>query len=221
MREDSINQILLNTLNQMFISLASFIPRFISGLIVLLLGIVLASIVRHAVVELLKFLKLDVFVKKYGALESKNGVLWSNLIAELLRWFVIILFLIPVSDVWGLTRFVDVLNGLVGYLPSVFISVLILLVGTVVARLVYETLLASIHGISKQSATTIATVGKWSVIVFVILVVLNQLGIASDLIRILFTGFVAMIALAGGLAFGLGGREVAKEILEKLAKKLQ
>jgi hypothetical protein len=63
-------------------------------------------------------------------------------------------------------------------------------------------------------------VGRWAVLIFVFLVVLNQLGIASDLIRILFAGIVAMVALAGGLAFGLGGKEAAKDIIEKLRKRL-
>jgi len=74
--------------------------------------------------------------------------------------------------------------------------------------------------LSAETARTIAVVGRYSVLVFAVLIVLNQLGIASDLIRILFSGIVAMVALAGGLAFGLGGREVAREILEKLSKKL-
>ena len=63
-------------------------------------------------------------------------------------------------------------------------------------------------------------VGRWAVLIFVFLVVLNQLGIASDLIRILFAGIVAMVALAGGLAFGLGGKETARDIIERLRKRL-
>ena len=145
---------------------------------------------------------------------------WANVLSELVRWFVIILFLVPASDIWGLGKFVDVLNGLLLFLPNVIISVLILIVGFVVARLVYDVVLASVHGLSKDSTKTVALVGRWSVLVFVFLVVLNQLGIASDLIRILFGGVVAMVALAGGLAFGLGGKDTAKEILEKVKKKI-
>jgi hypothetical protein len=98
--------------------------------------------------------------------------------------------------------------------------VLLLLVGFVVSKLVYDLLIASVRGLSKDSARTIAMVGRWSVLIFVFLVVLNQLGIASDLIRILFSGIVAMVALAGGLAFGLGGKDAARDIIEKLRKKI-
>lgn len=106
------------------------------------------------------------------------------------------------------------------YLPNVFIAVLLLLVGFVISRLVFDLVHASLRGVSKNTSNTVANVGRWAVIVFVFLVVLNQLGIASDLIRILFGGLVAMVALAGGLAFGLGGRDSAKEIIEQVRKKL-
>ncbi|OGH12003.1 MAG: hypothetical protein A2857_05140 [Candidatus Levybacteria bacterium RIFCSPHIGHO2_01_FULL_36_15] len=208
-----------STVNSAFVSVIDFIPRLVSGLIVLLLGLIIASFLKQILLELFKLIKLDGVLKRYGVPESAEGISWASILAELAKWFVIILFLVPAVDAWGLGRFVDVLNGLIMYLPNVFVAVLLLLVGFVIARLVNDLLLASIHGVSRDVAKTIATVGRWSVMVFVVLVVLNQLGIASDLIRILFAGFVAMLALAGGLAFGLGGRDAAKEVLNKLIKK--
>ncbi|RJQ24681.1 hypothetical protein C4577_07185 [Candidatus Parcubacteria bacterium] len=217
--QTEIGQTLVNTLNDALGSIVSFIPKLVSGLIVLLLGIIIASFLKQVVIEIFKFLKIDQLLNKYGVPQAKDGVGWADIIGELIRWFVIILFLVPVAEVWGLGRFVEVLNGLLLYLPNVFVAVLLLLVGFVISRLVYNLILASIHGLSHDVAKTIATVGRWSVLIFVFLVVLNQLGIASDLIRILFAGFVAMVALAGGLAFGLGGRDAAKEIIEKVRKK--
>lgn len=209
-----------NTLNSAFLTIVNFVPRFISGLIVLILGLIIASFLKQILLEIFKIIKLENLLKKYGVPESTDGLTWSAILAELAKWFVIILFLVPTVDAWGLSRFVEVLNNLLLYLPNVFVGVLLLLVGFVIARLVYNLLLASIHGVSKDMAKTFANVGRWSVMVFVILIVLNQLGIASDLIRILFAGFVAMLALAGGLAFGLGGRDTAKELLEKLKNKV-
>lgn len=217
---ESANNVLMATLNNSFASIIAFIPRFLSGLIILLIGIIIASFLKQVLRELFKFIKLEMFLKRYGVPESKEAANWSNILAEIARWFVIIVFLIPTADVWGLSKFVEVLNGLLVYLPNVFVAVLLLLVGFVVSKLVYDLLLASIRGISKESARTLAMVGKWSVLVFVFLVVLNQLGIASDLIRILFAGIVAMVAIAGGLAFGLGGKDAAREIIAELKKKI-
>lgn len=220
MRSENIGDVLSVTFNNTISTIVLFIPRFLSGLVVLLLGIIIGSFLKQVIVELFRILKVEAFLQRYGVPETKGEATWTNIIGELIRWTVIILFFVPVSDVWGLGRFVDVLRGLLLFLPNVFVAVLLLLVGFVIARLVYDLLLASIHGVSKGSARTIASVGRWSVLVFVFLVVLNQLGIASDLIRILFAGVVAMVALAGGLAFGLGGKDVARELLEMLRKKI-
>lgn len=217
---DSVNNVLIGTLNGSVSTIFSFIPRFLSGFIILLIGIIIAIFLRQLVTETLKFIKFESFLKKYGVPESKENAQWSVIIAEIVRWFVIIVFLVPTADVWGLGKFVDVLNNLLLFLPNVFIAVLLLLVGFVVSKLVYDLLIASVRGLSKDSARTIAMVGRWSVLIFVFLVVLNQLGIASDLIRILFSGIVAMVALAGGLAFGLGGKDAARDIIEKLRKKI-
>lgn len=217
---DSVNSVLINTLNGSVAAIISFIPRFLSGFIILLIGIIISTFLRQIVREALRFVKFEAFLKKYGVPESKDTADWSTILSEIIRWFVIIVFLVPTAQVWGLGRFVDVLNGLLLYLPNVLISVLLLLVGFAVSKLVYELLIASVRGLSRDSAKSVAMVGRWAVLVFVFLVVLNQLGIASDLIRILFAGIVAMIALAGGLAFGLGGKDAARDIIDKLRKKL-
>lgn len=217
---NGVNSVLQETVNTTLVSVYAFIPRFISGLIILLIGIIIATFLKQILIELFKFIRLNAFLRRYGLPESRDGVNWSQILSEIVRWFVIVLFLVPTADVWGLGKFVEVLNGLLLFLPNVFVSVLLLIVGFVISRLVYDLIMASIHGLPKDTAKTIALAGRWSVLVFVFLVVLNQLGIASDLIRILFGGIVAMVALAGGLAFGLGGQDTAKEILLKLKKKL-
>lgn len=216
----NIDNILGYTISNSLASIVAFVPRLISGLIVLLIGIIIASFLKQLLGEVFKLAKFENLLTKYGVPESKEAANWSNILAEIVRWFVIIVFLISAADMWGLGKFVLVLNSLLVYLPNVLVAVLLLLVGFVISRLVYDLLLASLRGLSKEAARTVARVGKWAVLVFVFLIVLNQLGIASDLIRILFGGIVAMVALAGGLAFGLGGREAAKEIIEEVRKKI-
>lgn len=217
---DSVNSVLVNTLNNSVATIISFIPRFLSGFIILLIGIIIATFLRQIVREGLKLIKFESFLKRYGVPESKEAADWSTILSELVRWFIIIVFLVPAAQVWGLGKFVDVLNNLLLYLPNVLIAVLLLLVGFVVSKLVYDLILASLRGLSRESARSIAMVGRWAVLIFVFLVVLNQLGIASDLIRILFSGIVALVAIAGGLAFGLGGKDAAKELIDRLRKRL-
>lgn len=214
-----VNTALQDTANNALAGVSAFVPRFVSGLIILLIGIIIATFVKQILLELFKFIKLNALLKRYGMPESKD-VDWAQILGEMIRWFIIVLFLIPTADVWGLGRFVEVLNNLILFLPNVFVSVLLLLVGFVVSKLVYDLIMASVHGLSRDSTKTVALIARYAVLTFVFLVVLNQLGIASDLIRILFGGIIAMVALAGGLAFGLGGKESAREVLEKIKKKL-
>lgn len=212
---------LVNSLNANIQAIVTFVPRFLAGLLILLIGIVIASIVKQLILSASKSLKVDSYLKKYGVPELRENYTWSNILAEIARWFVIIIFLIPTSDVWGLPRIGTLLNELLLYLPNVFVAVVIALVGFVLARLAHDVILASVKGVTKESAEGIATSTQWIINIFVILAVLNQLGVASDLIRILFTGIVAMIALAGGIAFGLGGQKNAEDILDGVRKRLK
>lgn len=214
------NNVLITTLNESAATIIAFIPRFLSGLIVLLIGVIIASVLRQLVREGLKFAKFETFIRRYGVPESKDTANWSVILSEIVRWFVIIVFLIPTADIWGLGKFSEVLNNFLLFLPNLIISILLLLVGFVISRLVYDLLLASLSGLTMDNARAIAVIGRWSVLVFAFLVVLNQLGIASDLIRIILSGVVAMFAIAGGLAFGLGGQDAARELIEKFKKKV-
>lgn len=217
----SVGQTVVASLNTGLIAIVNFVPKFIAGLIILLIGIIVASIIKRLVLELFRLLRVDTFLRRYGVPESRQELTWANILSEIVRWFVIVLFLIPTADVWGLPQIVTVLNTFLLYLPNVFVAAIIALVGIVFARLAHDVVLASLKGVTRETTRTLASIVRWAIIIFVALAVLNQLGVAVDLVRILFTGFVAMIALAGGIAFGLGGQGVARGILEDLRKKLK
>jgi hypothetical protein len=212
---------LVNSLNANLQAVVTFVPRFIAGLLILLIGMVIGSIVRQIILSASKSLNVDGLLKRYGVPELRQNYTWSNIIAEIARWAVIIIFLIPTADVWGMPRIGTLLNELLLYLPNVFVAVIIALVGFVLARLAHDVILASVKGITKESNEALATGAQWIINIFVILAVLNQLGVASDLIRILFTGIVAMVAIAGGIAFGLGGQRNAEDILNGIRKRLK
>lgn len=217
----SVGQTVIASLNNGLIAIINFVPKFIAGLIILLIGVIVAAIIKRLVVELFRILRIDTFLRRYGVPETRQELSWANILSEIVRWFVIVLFLIPTADVWGLPQIVTVLNAFLLYLPNVFVAAIIALVGFVFARLAHDVVLASLKGVSRETSRTLASIVRWAIIVFVLLAVLNQLGVAVELVRILFTGFVAMIAIAGGIAFGLGGQGVAKDILEDLKKKLK
>ena len=217
----NIGDVILVSLGNGLAAVVNFVPKFIAGLIILLIGIIIASLIKKLILELLRVLKVETTLERYGLPESTKDLSWSNLLAEIVRWFVIVLFLIPTATIWGMPQIVTVLNTFLLYIPNVFVAAIIAMVGFVFARLAHDLILASMKNVTRDTAKTIATVVRWAIIVFVLLAVLNQLGVAVDLIRILFTGFVAMVAIAGGIAFGLGGQSAAKDMLEILRKRFK
>ncbi len=217
----NIGNSLITFINGTLLSVAAFIPNLLAGIVILLIGIILGSIVKSIVMGVFKALNVESYLRKYGIPEARKDYSWMNILSEIVRWFVIILFLVPAADIWGLRQVTVLLNQFLLYLPNVFVSAIVGLVGLGVSRLAYDVILASTREIVPEGSQTIASVARWAIIVFVTLAVLNQLGVAQDLIRILFTGFVAMIAIAGGIAFGLGGQETARLILESIYNGLQ
>lgn len=212
---------LLESLNQGLYAAVAFLPNLIVGILILLIGIILASFIKTLVIKLLNSIHVDTYLERYNIPSADGGFGWIEIIAEIVRWFVIVLFLIPAADIWQLPQFAGLLNTFLLYLPNVFVAAIIAVVGLVVAKLAGEVTAASTKGFGKDVSRTVSSIVRVAITIFVILAVLNQLGVAQDLIRILFTGFVAMIALAGGIAFGLGGKDFAHSLLDKLQKKLK
>lgn len=217
---EDTSTVLIQALNTGLLAIGRFVPQFIAGLLVLLIGIIVASVLHQVVLEVLKALKVESFLKRYGVPEAKEELNWSHILAEIVRWFVIVLFIVPTADAWGLTQVASVLNSILLYIPRVLSATIIAMVGLVVAQISHNVVLASVHGISRESARTVATVTKWAIVVFVLLAVISELGVAQNMIQILFTGFVAMLAVAGGIAFGLGGQGAAKDVIDDLKEKL-
>lgn len=168
-----IGQTLLASINNGIMVIISFVPKFVAGLIILVLGIIIASLIKQAVKGIFKALKIESILRKYGVPEAKEEFTWTNIITEIARWFVIIIFLIPTADVWGLPRVVTVLNEFLIYLPNVFVAAIIAIVGFVFARLSHDVILASAKGLSSETANAIASVTRWAVNVFIILAILT------------------------------------------------
>jgi hypothetical protein len=214
---DLVNLVLVD----FFRSLGSFLPSLIGGILILVVGFLIGSIAKHLILTVFTFLKVDSLFQKTKLFAKGQIKVWIEVLTEILKWMLIVVFLIPTLEVWGLSRATEVLNQLLFYLPNVVVAVIIAFVGMLAANLSADLVRHSVKSMGAASANGLAVFAKWAITFFTILVVLNQLGVAQDLVRILFTGIVAMLALAGGLAFGLGGQNVAREVLEELKKKLE
>jgi hypothetical protein len=200
------------------------LPRIILALVIFLLGLLIASVLESAIIRLAKILKLDELLDKLEIrpLITRMGIGFEtgSVLGRIGKWFVIILSLIIASDALGWDQITQFLSDVVSYIPRVLIAVVILLVGLVLGNFVQKIVSTSLEAAKMASAGFISGVSKWSIVIFSIMAALVQLGIAQSLIETLFTGFVAMVAIAGGLAFGLGGKEHATRVLDYIKRDL-
>jgi hypothetical protein len=141
-------------------------------------------------------------------------------LGALVRWLVIGTFLIFVSDVLQLRDISLFLTDVVMFLPNIIIAAVIMLVAVIAADFLDRLIRASVKVGGLSSGKFLATLAKWSILVFAFLTALVQLQVAPVLIQTFITGFVAMVAIAGGIAFGLGGKDHAAQLIGKLKQQI-
>jgi small-conductance mechanosensitive channel len=197
-----------------------FLPNFLGALIIFFIGLVVAAGLGKLIEKVIDALKFDRLLDQLGLgriLERADIRLHSGrFLGVLVQWFFVVVALLAVSDILGLGAFSDFLQQVLIYVPNIIIAVLILLAGVVVASFMGKLVRSSVMVARLHAAHFLGAVTKWSILVFAVLAALSQLGVAGALVNTLIMGFVAMLALAGGLAFGLGGRDVAAAWLEKI-----
>jgi len=213
---------LINTiLFTFFKNLGNAIPSFFGGLLILVVGLLIGSIVKQLIMTVMTFSKIDLLFNKTKLIKKDEVRIWTEVLSEILKWMLIIVFLVPALEVWGLSRATTVVNEILFYLPNVVVAVVIAFVGILASNLTADLVRHSVKTMGSTASNSLAVFARSTIVFFTVLVVLKQLGVAQDLIRILFTGIVVMLSLAGGLAFGLGGKELAKDLLEELRNKLK
>jgi hypothetical protein len=194
------------------------IPKVIGFVVILIIGWIIASAIAKAVSALLHAVNFNGLATRSGfsGFVDKMGTRMdaSDFIATIAKWFVRLIVLVVAFDALGLPAVSQVLQQLLLWLPNVVVAMVVL----VIAGLAANALASLIRGAAAEAELSnpdlLATIARVSVWVFGIVVAVNQLGIATTLVNTLFTGFVAAMALALGLAFGLGGRDTAGEIVQ-------
>jgi len=217
-------EILRDSLIEIWKSFIGFLPTLLAALIVFIIGWLIAVFLGKMVNRLIKAIKLDTLLIKLGfktALDkAKLNLDSGKFFEELVKWFFIIVFLMTAADILGLEQVGLFLKTILYYLPNVIVAAIVLLVAVIVAHFMQRLVKASANTAGLKSASAISGIAKWAILVFGFLIALTQLGIATTLIQTIFIGLIAMLALAGGLAFGLGGRDAAARLIEKIKEDL-
>lgn len=200
----------------------SAIPRIIGFAVVLIVGWIVSSLLARGVEALLHAVKFNDlarrsgfadFVQKMGVKDDSAGV-----IASIVKWFVRLITLVVAFDTLGLPAVSGVLQQLLLWLPNLIVALVVLVIGGLAANALSQLVRGASAEAGFSNPDMLATVAKVAVWGFTIVVAVNQLGIATTLINTLMIGLVGAFTIAFGLAFGLGGRDRAAQILDRVGR---
>lgn len=205
---------LMDQLNQGIAQLAQFLPRLLAALGLLMVGILVAKMVERGTDFALHRIGFDRWMREGGVTEAleRAGTMLdpSTVIAKLAFWTVMLLVIVVAANALGVSAINVLFTELLAYIPNVIAAVIVLVLGVLLGEFVKDLVLASAGGLSV--ALTLARAAKAAVILLAVFMALEQLSISQDIVLVFFIAVVGAAALAAGIAFGLGGREVAAEI---------
>ena len=203
----------------------NFVPGLLGAIILFIIGWAVGSIVGRAITQLVAALKVDKLFESAGANAFMNRaglkLNVSGFIGGVVKWFIIIVFLMASLQILGLTQVNDFLReAVLYYLPKVIIATLVLVIATILADAMRNLVKSSAQAAGVRSANMLGSVTMYAIWIFAFIIALSELGIATAFMQILFTGVIAMLAIAGGLAFGLGGKEAAGRAVERFSSNM-
>ena len=200
-------------------------PKIVVAIVFFVIGWVLGSVIAKALEQVFGALKIDNLLKSIGVdnFFRKAGMNLDSgrFVGQVAKWFVVIVFLLPSLNLVGLDYIASFLkDDVLGFLPRVIVAALVLIIATIVSEGLSKTITAGAKSMSVHSAHMLGAIAKYSVWIFAFIIALGQLGIAEYYMSVLFTGVIAMLALGGALAFGLGGRDAASRFISKLGEEV-
>jgi hypothetical protein len=204
----------VNALN----SFMTFLPALIGAIIVLVIGWIISAFLARLIEKGLRAIGLERAVQHSGINDfiMRSGTKWttSQIIAELIKWFIRLIFIQAAANILGMPQITAIINSIVLFIPNVVVALVIIVIGALIAKFLSGLVRGSVSELGVGNPNLLATLTRYAVLGFAIIAAVSQLGIAAAVVNTLFIGLVGSISLAVGLAFGLGGREVAAKITE-------
>jgi len=218
-------QLTSNALKGLWVGFIDFTPKIIGAIIVFLVGWLIAVAVGKIIAEILRKIKFNRIFEngswKRALEKAEIKVDASSFIGAIFKWILVIVFLLASVEILGLSQFASFLHDVLNYLPNVVAASVIFIAAVIIADISEKVVRATIESTKVGYGRMAGMIVKWSIWIFALLSILVQLKVTPSLIQIILKGIVGLIIIAGGLAFGLGGKDVAAEILQDLKRKFK
>jgi flagellar biosynthesis protein FliQ len=196
-----------------------FLPRLGLAILVVIAGWILAKMARFAIARGLRAVNFNVLTERAGidgflrdgGIETDT----SGILGLLVYWLVILAALVIAFNGLGLTYITDLLGRVLLFVPKVMVALLILAFGAYFARFVGNAVCAYFRNIALQDADLLGRLAQYAILTFVVLIALDQVNVGGDIVRQTFLIVLAGVVFALALAFGLGGKDWAAQMLER------
>ena len=213
-------QLTTSAVSDQLVKVVNYLPNVLAALLVVLIGAIVAWAVKTVIVKGLGFIKLKKYTDAVGLGKIfTEKVEFATLLGDIASWTVIIVFLIPALEILKISQINLVLESILAYIPSVVVAVVSVMFGAVIADLVARVIRSTAVTVGTRNADLLSDFAKWAIIVFVVLGALQQLNILPQLISTITIGVVAFAVIAGGVAFGLGGKDAAADLIVSVRKR--
>ena len=215
----SAGDVFIASLQNVMANFLLFLPNFLTAIIILIIGIIVAYIIAGTVRRIVEFTKIDRVVERLGthSILKRTGIHFtlSGVLAWIVKWLIILATVITVAGILNLEQITIFLNQILFFIPNIFVAVVILTAGFILGDFLERFIksAASLSHLSLGGRDLLGLTAKYATIIFSITAALVQLHIATSLIQMLFGGIVLALALA----FGLGGKEHASRLLDRIA----
>ncbi len=212
-----------NSITNLYDQVILYVPNIIAALIVLLIGWAIGLFLGNIIKRGLVAVGIDGLGDQLGLkrLSERSGrsIRISTIVQWIIKWFFIIASIIAAADILGLNTVSDFFyTDVLGYAGHVIIAMAILLLGLLAANFLSNVVEGTVRAGGFESSRMLGSITRWAITVFAIIAALSELQIAQSFLNDLFRAIVAMVAIAGGLAFGLGGQDHARKVLDYVQK---
>jgi Conserved TM helix len=195
-----------------------FLPALVGAILILILGWILSGILAGLVERGLKMIGFERAAQSTGisGFIQRSGSSWtaSAIVAEIVKWFIRLIAIQAAASVLGLDQISQIINAILLWLPNLVVAIAIVVIGALIARFVAGLVRGTTGQMGFTNSEVLGSVAYYAVVVFAVIAAVDQLGIAETVVNTLITGLIATIVIAAGLAFGLGGQQVAARITE-------
>jgi flagellar biosynthesis protein FliQ len=209
----------LEPVRGLLLRVGEMLPRVLIAIVIIVLGWMLAKAVRFAIVKGLRAVNFNVLTERAG-MDSflRDGGIRADttqILGLLFYWLVVLASLVIGFNLLGLEYITDLLGRVLWFLPKVMVALLILAFGAYFARFIGNAVVAYCRNVHLQDADVLGRIAQYAILAFVVLIALDQVNVGGEIVRQTFLIVLAGIVFALALAFGLGGREWAAEMLER------